>query len=168
MVLGIRATSLHKNTNDNTCVRSVLALRRFALRNFAHTLRSAWLSSERELTHPKSSEQNRTRQTKDATMFSQSVKPGEVRESVRKFPTVVYRTYLSKKLYFYSMCNDPFPLLVRFISGNKIVDLYFFGCSGTYPLLQHCAYGKTQLTLRNLAWWTLSGHGIIRKSVDCL
>jgi hypothetical protein len=67
---------------------SVFALRRFALRNFAHTnlkQRNAYplfgSSSERELAHPKSSEQNETCANENVSKgrnVAQSVKPEEV------------------------------------------------------------------------------------------
>jgi hypothetical protein len=82
-------------------IKSVLAERRFTLRNFAHTNWSACpplgSSSESELACPKSSEQNQTlanESTNKGRNVAQSVKSEQVQESVR--PTLCCGVHLVK------------------------------------------------------------------------
>jgi hypothetical protein len=130
-------------TPENThcyIVQPVLALRRFALQNFAHTnfyneahtLCLARLTNANSLIRnfPEKIEHVLTKtQTKGATWPSQFVKPREVQESVRL--TLCFSVQLVKDV------NNLFPLLICLLPPIKLLlSLFFwlfFGRSGTQP-----------------------------------
>jgi hypothetical protein len=107
---------------------------------------AAWLSSEHELAHPQSSEQNRTganEKANDATWPNpiniifpsspikcvslhlstlESHQPRENKMKARKlfiFP-LLFTGRIFYFLVFYSTCNNLFPSRACFVSGNKI------------------------------------------------
>jgi hypothetical protein len=124
----------------SVCIQSALALRRLALRNFAHTNFCNEAHTLRLARHPNANSliRNLTNKIKhvltktQTTSPSQSLKPGKVHESVRL--TLCFGVRLVKHFaacfspffYFYSKFHNIFQLFCCFVSANKIV-FYFFG-----------------------------------------
>jgi hypothetical protein len=115
---------------------SVFALRRFALRNFAHTnlmQRNAYplfgSSSERELAHPKSSEQNEICANENVSKgcnVAQSVKPEEVTYWVSLPYALPWCASCGRCYCFFLTILWFILLLLCFQSGNAVFHLYFF------------------------------------------